>query len=199
MDVAVSQVVGQSRTEVAARAGVEPDAAPIVENAAPARRPLFVPDAGWLFLIAGVGILAATLIIPAQHDLDLARWQRDRAVAIEKHRMDRLERYGTYLAAVERADECVVMSLAASQLNKSPVDRIPLDARPDPGLTSASVYPALEPPPIELPPKPGVSERSSLLARWTIADHTRLWLLAGGMLCVLIGVLPPSTRPAPAK
>lgn len=159
-----------------------------------APRPLFRLDAGWPFLLTGIGILAATVIIPAQHDLDVVRWQRDRALAIEHHRMDRLERYGTYLAALEKNDETVMLSLAASQLNKSPADRIPLEGRPDPARSSASVFPELEPGPVKLPEKPAVTERSSLLSRWAIDDSLRLWMLAGGMLCVLIGVLPPSVK-----
>ncbi|MBY0311483.1 MAG: hypothetical protein K2W85_05395 [Phycisphaerales bacterium] len=159
----------------------------------PLSRPLIKLDAGWLFLIAGLGVLAATVLIPARHDLDLARWQRDRAGAIEKHRLDRIERYGSYLRAVEKDEECVVLTLAAVQLNRSPVDRVPLDVRAEPGNTSASVFADLEPPPPVLPEKPVVSERSSILARWTINDRTRLWLLAGGVLCVLIGLLPAAT------
>lgn len=159
-----------------------------------APRPLIPIDAGWFFLIAGIGLLAATIVIPAQHDLGLIRWQRDRALAIEHHRMDRLERYGTYLAALEKGDETVLLSLAASQLNKSPADRIPLATRPDTALTSASVFPELEPGPVKLPDKPAVTDRSSLLARWTINDRSRIWLLAAGMLCIMVGVLPPSMR-----
>ena len=164
------------------------------EQPRPAPRPLIRIDAGWPFLLTGIGILAATVLIPAQHDLEIVRWQRDRAVAIEQHRMDRLERYGTYLAALERNDETVMLSLAASQLNKSPAVRIPLDTRTDPSRTSASVFPELEPGPVKLPEKPAITERSSLLSRWAIDDTLRLWMLAAGMLCVLVGVLPPSVR-----
>ena len=157
-------------------------------------RPLFRVDAGWLFLIAGLAVLGATVLIPAQHDLDVARWQRDRAAAIEKHRQTRLEHYGQYLRAVQGGDESVVLSLAAVELNKSPVDRVPLKPRQDPSSVSASVFPQLEPVALELAPMPVVSARSSILARWTIDEHTRLWLLAAGVLSVLIGLLPPATR-----
>ncbi len=157
--------------------------------------PLFRIDAGWLFIIAGLSILAATVLIPAQNDLDLATWQRDRAAAIEKHRLKRLEQYGQYLRAVKGGDESVVLSLASIGLNKSPADRVPLNPRTDPSNLSASVFPHLEPAPVELPPKPIVSQRSSILARWTIDEHTRLWLLAAGVLAMLVGLLPSSSRP----
>jgi len=160
--------------------------------------PLFRIDPGWLFLLSGIVIIAATVLIPAQHDLDVARWQRDRAAVIEKHRLERLEHYGKYLKALDCGDESVVMSLAAVELNASPVDRVPLNPRQDPASMTASVFPQLEPEPAVLPPKPVVTGRSSILARWTIDDHTRLWLLAGGVLCILIGLLPASRNAAPA-
>ncbi len=158
-------------------------------------KPLFRFDPGWLFLISGVAILAATVLIPARQELAVAAWSRDRALAIEKHRTDRLNRYTTYLKAVERGDESVLLSLAASQLNMSPIDRVPLSAMADPGVTNASVFPDLEPDPVRIAEKPVINEQSSTLTRWTTSDQWRLWLMAGGILCVMIGLLPPSRPP----
>ncbi len=145
-------------------------------------------DPGWLFLLAGLAILAATVIVPAQMDLRKARWLRDRALAVEAHRQQRLERYREYLSAIENKEPSLVLSLAASQLNMIPADReaIPGSAHP---LRDASVFPALEPPALELPEYHAVD---SLLVRWTTDDHKRLWLIGAGALCVLVGLLPPS-------
>jgi hypothetical protein len=184
---------------------LEPAAAPAAADAptpstppAPPSRaypiPLFRFDPGWIFLICGVLLIAATVIIPARHELALAQWSRDRALAIEKHRTDRLTRYGAYLKAVETGEESVLLSLAASQLNMSPIDRVPLAAPTDPGITNASVFPDLEPEPVQIPSRPVINERSSMLARWTTSEQWRLWLLAGGTLSIMIGLLPPSTR-----
>jgi hypothetical protein len=151
--------------------------------------PLVRLDPGWLFLLAGLAVLAATVLIPAYDDLAQARWQRDRALAIEQHRVQRLERYGAYLDALDRRDESVVLSLAAEQLNKVPVGRQPLLPPADPGTRSASVFPMLEPEPLRLPT---VQAQDSTLARLATGDRTRLWLIAGGALCVLLGVLPPA-------
>jgi hypothetical protein len=168
-----------------------------------AGQPLFRFDPGWLFLIAGMVIIGLTVLIPAQHDLDIALWQRERAATIERHRQERIDHYAAYLKALDRGDDTVVMSLAAVQLNKSPVNVVPLPGHvtADPTGVSASIFPHLEPAPPVLPGKPVVTARSSILARWTINDRTRLWMLAGGVLCVLIGLLPahkPSTAPASA-
>jgi hypothetical protein len=171
--------------------------APLFDRSHVPRVPLFRFDPGWLFLGAGIVTLAATVLIPAQHDLDIANWQRDRANIIEKHRLERIDHYAQYLRAIDQRDESVLLSLASVQLNASPTDRVPLNPPSDPASLSASVFPHLEPAPAVLPDKPVVTERSSLLARLlTINDHTRLWLLASGVLSILIGLLPPSVRPA---
>lgn len=158
-------------------------------------------DPGWLFLAVGIATMAATVLIPAQRDLDMAYWQRDRALAIERHRMDRVARYGQYLAAVDRGDDSVVLSLVGTQLNKSPAAYVPLYDPSDPARTSASVFPNLEPPPMVEPPEPGKNKTPSRLERWTNDSHWRLWLLAGGVLCTLIGLLPAarSNRGTPAE
>lgn len=148
-------------------------------------------DAGWLFLFAGLGVLGATVLIPAADDLSSAEHLRDRAGLIEKHRQDRLDRYGSYLGALNREDPSLVLALAQSQLNQIPADRQPILATPVSGRASASVFPALEPPPMKFPERRPVD---SLLQRWTTGDDTRLWLIAGGAACVLIGLLPRARR-----
>jgi len=148
-------------------------------------------DPGWLFLLAGVAVLGATLLIPAGQDLDDARWLRDRALAIEAHRQQRLDRYQEYIEAIDRREPALITSLATSQLNKIPVDRGVI-----PGLTNArnvnaSVFPALEPDPLNLPERHLVESRLSKLAS---GERTRLWLIAGGAGCMLIGLMPASRR-----
>lgn len=180
------------------------DAAPVAPLFTPthihrASQPLFRLDPGWLFLIAGLVTLSLTVLIPAQHDLDIALWQRERAAAIERHRQERIDHYAAYLKALDQSDDAVTLSLAATQLNMSPVNLVPLPGQvtQDPTGVSASIFPHLEPAPPALPPKPVVSARSSTLARWTINDRSRLWMLAAGVLCVLIGLLPGARAAAP--
>ncbi len=181
------------------------EAAPTARSFAPASqveakpRPLFRFDPGWLFLLSGLAIIAAVSLIPAQHDLQQALWQRDRALAIEGHRLQRLERYAAYLAALRDNDPSVLISLAATQLNVSPVDRIPLEPMGEIAKTSASVFPSLEPDPLQLPTKPPAEDdaqrhKLSILERLSINDSSRLWLIAAGMLCTLLGLLPATTR-----
>lgn len=157
-------------------------------------QPLIRLDPGWLFLIAGMAVVACTVLLPAQRSLDNARWERDRAAAIERHRVERLERYAAYLDALNRSDESVLLSLAATQLNKLPEDRIPLDMPPEVSMTSASVFPTLEPDPLLLPPRPERARKPSLLESLTIGNTSRLWLLAAGLVCIVWGLLPATTH-----
>lgn len=157
-------------------------------------RPLVRIDPGWLFLLAGLAVVACTILIPAAADLEAAKWERNKALAIERHRAARLERYGQYLAAVHRGDDDVMLSLMATQLNVSPSYRVPLMAMEDPRRVSASPFPALEPDALVLPPKPDMLNDPSLLTRLTTGERSRLWLIAGGVLSILLGVLPAVGR-----
>jgi hypothetical protein len=156
-------------------------------------QPLIPLDAGWLFLLSGLVILAAAILIPAFDDLDQASWSRDRAVAIEDNRRDRLMRYGAYLDALDHGNESVILSLSASQLNMIPEGRQPISPTMDPAHQSAAVFPLLEPEPPALPEMPRLNDRS-LLGRLATGERSRLWMIGGGAFCVLLGVLPAATR-----
>src|SRR5690606_28720128 len=140
----------------------------------PIGAPLFRLDAGWLFLVAGAALLVATVLIPAADDLAEARWHRDRAIAVEKYRAKRLENYSEFLDAIARQDRSLIVSLAATQLNKAPADRLPMLDTTDVGTRSASVFPSLEPV-FEAAPAPQRPE--SVLQRWATDNRRRLWLI----------------------
>ena len=145
---------------------------------------------GWLFLLAGLGLVAAAILVPAEDRLLEATWRRDRAHAMVEHREQRLERYRTYLAAIERGDEAVVRSLARSQLNLVSLDRE--QAEPLPEQHDISIFERIEP----APPTPPKRRRAdSKLLRWSTDETGRLWLIACGSVAILMGLLPP-TRPA---
>lgn len=150
-------------------------------------------DPGWLFMIAGMGVLAAVVLIPAAQNLQKARWQRDRALAVEKHRQERITRYEEYLAALDEQDPSLVLSLAESQLNQIPEDRAVVRGSQGGLLGSRSqdlsVFPGLEPPPLKLPEYHPVD---SELSRLVTAPGTRRWMILGGAVCVLVGLLPAS-------
>lgn len=146
-------------------------------------------DPGWLFLAAGVIIMGATIVIPAQDNLAEARWQRERALTQERRRQERIENYERYLKALDAGDEQLALSLAATELNLIPEDREPLPGMPRGQADSATIFSALEPPPIHWNERP---VPDSILYRWTTDDRRRLWLIAGGALACLLGLLPPA-------
>lgn len=149
-------------------------------------------DPGWLFLIAGLGILGATLLVPAADDLDEAQWKRDVALVYEQHRQARIERYEGYLDAIKKEEPQLVTALAASQLGQMPDDRGLITARNDSRVRNVSVFPALEPPAMSLPaPRQPVD---SILTRLAMGTTSRLWLIAVGAVCVLLGMMPATNR-----
>lgn len=156
------------------------------------RTPLIPLDAGWLFLLPGLAMLAATVLIPAYDDLMEARWVKSRTAAIEQSRLERLNHYGMYLDALQREDPSVVMSLAASQLNMIPESFEPLAPPSDPASISASVYGLLEPEPAAVTAHQPERDKSRL-ERWATDERNRVWLIVAGGFCVLVGLLPPVT------
>jgi hypothetical protein len=164
---------------------------PLTQPALPARRQGSGPllDPGWLFLLAGVVILAATVLIPAKDDLDEARFYLDRALLVERHRLLRLEKYVSYLDALSRNDEGTVMALAAMQLNQTPDGNVLLVPTGDGSIPSQSVFAQLEPSVLNLPTR---QVERSILERWCMGGTPRLILTAIGAMFVLIGLLPPT-------
>lgn len=157
------------------------------------QRPLLAPlDPGYLFLIAGLALLAASVLIPAQGDLADARWRRDAALAYEATHRQRLERYEHYLDAIEHRSPAVLESLAATQLNILPDRAEPIAATRLASDRTASIFRELEPPPTVLPPQP---EHRSILAGLVSDRDARLWVIAFAAICVLYSVLPRAPRP----
>lgn len=174
-----------------------PEALPDDEPTAPPEPsggPLFNLDPGWLFLGAGLALIAATVLIPAVSDLRDAQHNRSRALAVETFRKERLDNYASYLDALRSHDPTLIRSLAATQLNLAPSDRQAMLNRAEAGLPSANVFASLEPKLKSTPPR---REPSTLLQRWTTDEKRRVWLIAIGALSILVGLLPASKQRRP--
>lgn len=167
-------------------------AQPETQPAAPPRA-LIRLDAGWLFLIPGAVLLGAAMLLPAGDALADARLQRDRMLAIEQHRLERLGRYEEYLRLLESADPVLYQSLAAQQLGLVPNDRRALATADAGRVTNASVFPALEPPPLVLPDRRRID---STLQELASDSRGRLILIASAAICLFLGLLPPAKRRA---
>ncbi len=153
---------------------------------------LFRFDAGWLFLCAGVAILCASVLIPAQRDLRAAQTERDKARTIEGWQAERLEKYSAFRDAIQDPDDRMARWLVVTQLNRVPVTSVPIATFDDPARTEAGAVAIanLEPPlTFDAPPAHRISALEGL-----VTGRTRPWLVAGGAVCVLMGLLPPARR-----
>jgi hypothetical protein len=152
------------------------------------------PEPAWLFLAAGLMAIGSAVLIPAAESLDEARHHRDVALTWEQERLDRLIVHEAYLASVRAREPATIAQLRAIQLNAYPVGMIPIEGETiDGGRASASVFAMLEPKPRTPPAPPAWTVSRSHLARWATAERSRLWLLAGGALGVMLGLLPACT------
>lgn len=173
-------------------APVTSNPAPVPHPTTPTRRPV-VFDPGWLFILAGLGLLGAAIVIPAVDKLNNARWMRDQARVIEQHRLERISRHEEFLGALKDKDATLGLALAASQLNQIPADRTPLTGdRLEQAAGGASVFPALEPDPMVLPTE---SKVDSTLHRLVTGERTRSWVIVIGAVLLLIGLLPAGRSP----
>jgi len=143
-------------------------------------------DPGWLYLVAGLALIASTVLVGAVDNLQQVEWQRDRALALEAHRLERLRRYEVYLGALEREDPDLVLALAASELNELPASRAALEP---PASGHSTIFAGLEPEPIELPAR---VINGSMLSRLATSESARPWLLAIGAICLFVALLPPA-------
>lgn len=165
-----------------------------------ASNPSILPDPGWLFLLAGLGLLGAAVLIPAAEALDEARYVRDRALVSEQFRIDRLDRYKAFIGALDERQPALIAHLKAIHLNQYPEGMRPLgELAEDPGLASASIFEKLEPPLPTMPDEPPHHIERSMLAKLATGQPSRLWMLAVGAVCILVGVLPPATRRCGAR
>ncbi|MEM1330723.1 MAG: hypothetical protein AAGG07_09200 [Planctomycetota bacterium] len=155
----------------------------------PAPNPLRlpIPDAGWLFLSAGLALLAATVLIPASADLARTRHARDTSIALERLHDERYRRHAEYLDAVLAQDPLVMDQLAARQFNLVPEGARPLTGAVVPTSQPATVFSQFEPDPVAAPE---LRLTDSTLAQLASGDRSRLWLIAAGGVMVLIGLMP---------
>jgi hypothetical protein len=158
-------------------------------HTAPAAYPSLLPGSGtlggWLIFLAGLAMLIAVVLIPASVDLADARQSRDQAHARERHGQARLVRYETYLTALQQHDETLLRSLAMSELNMAPADRLTL--LPPRGPGDLDLFGPLEPTPVSMTTR---QRPRSVLETLATDRRQRLWLIAGAMLCLFIGLLP---------
>lgn len=140
-----------------------------------------------MIFASGLALLVAVVLIPAGNDLADARDARDEALALERYQLERVARHESYLHALDRGDERLLRSLAMSQLRLTPDDRHVL--LPVGGTGDIDLFGPIEPDPILDEPR---AHPVSTLEELATHRRKRLWLIAGAVLCLFVGLLPPS-------
>ncbi len=149
------------------------------------------PDPGWLFLIAGLTMSAALILIPANRDLEDLERQLEQLRAEDAALSARLRAHSDFLDALDRDDPALIRRLAAGQLNLVPVDQQPVLLTRSPSV-SVSNWIDRTVRQTSLAPEAGHQSKLSELA----SGPFTLWLLGSSILSVFIGLMisPGRTR-----
>ncbi len=155
-------------------------------------RPLFRIDPGWPFVLAGLALLIAGVLIPAQRELHELRGQQKLVEANEVRLYARLEAYDRFLHDLRAGDPELVRRLAIAQLNIVPKGEQSLLLTPGLNQTVAQWIDESVPP-VTLQPEP---YPDTLLGRLALGPK-RLWLLAAAAFLLFVGLLigPDPVRP----
>lgn len=160
---------------------------------------------GWMFLLVGLALAGAMVLLPAYIELREASWQRDLMRLQAQRLSEQEERYEEFAAALERDDPTLLRRLAYAQLRLKPVDRQPLGSsqagRPE--VVGVAGYPAgltsREDERVEAwlrrpLPEVGVDVQPLAAINTRLVRLTRGWyrgvVLAAAVLCVVAGLWP---------
>lgn len=146
--------------------------------------PLFRLDPGWLFTLAGLAVMVASALLPAERDLHELRQQLAALEFRESYNTQRLQAYDRFMKDLKDRDPALLRRLAASQLNLMPEDVEPLLMATSIESTVSDWIEATVPQ-AEYEPVP---PPDTLLTR--LADGPRrLWLMGGGAVVVFLGLV----------
>jgi Na+-transporting methylmalonyl-CoA/oxaloacetate decarboxylase gamma subunit len=147
-------------------------------------RPLFRPDPGWLWLIAGLVIVFVATVVPAQLSLERDRAALRQLQAAETRTFELLAAHDRFLADLREGHPPLLRRLAASNLNRMPADHEAvllaesIDDHPIRWLEAS----------VPAPVGDSVVQAPSLLET-LVSGRSRLWIVGFGLLCLFVGLL----------
>ena len=145
--------------------------------------------ARWGFFLCGIILIVAAAILPLNADLEWTHHQRNLALVAEQENIARNVSYQGMIAAIENKNPDTLNLLAQSNMGMIPADH---DALLMPGQRAdPMIFELLEPAPL---PRPVFAPNYSRLENLVMIPKSRLWVIAAGILLVLIGI-PPAARP----
>lgn len=141
-------------------------------------------DPGWLFVLAGLALCSAGILIPAQSDLRAINDHLQDMREAEVVAASRVRAHQDFLVDLERQDPALIRRLAAAQLNLVPQGETPLLVTPSVHATVTDWIDATVRVDRDEPP----TQRESILSRLSRGPE-RVWLLAAGALSLFVGLL----------
>jgi len=147
-------------------------------------RPLFRPDPGWLWLIAGLVVVFVATVVPAQLSLERDRAALRQLQAAETRTFELLAAHDRFLADLREGHPPLLRRLAASNLNRMPADHEAvllaesIDDHPIRWLEAS----------VPAPVSDSVVQAPSLLET-LVSGRSRLWVVGFGLLCLFVGLL----------
>lgn len=157
-------------------------------------QPLFRIDPGWPFVIAGLLLLVAGVLIPAERDLRELRNALEVHRALEDQSIRQLAAYDRFLNDLKHGEPQLVERLAASQLNLMPKDERSMLAVPTLNATVTQWIDESEPANLPTP----AAYPDTLLSRLATGPR-RLWVLASGVFLVFVGLMLSPSAPAASR
>jgi len=147
-------------------------------------RPILSPDPGWFFILAGLGLIVAALLVPVHQQTHELRSKVARMENDEQVMRDRLRAYADFLAAIDDGDPTLLRRLVTAQLNQ-------IRAEDEPILLASSIdlpvtdwiEAAVEPRPVVVSDYPRTSLTELVTGTW------RQWIIGGSVLCLFVGLL----------
>lgn len=147
-------------------------------------RPLFDPDPGWLFLLAGLAMICAAVILPVHRQLHELRQQVMELEAEEQTSLARLKAHAAFRDLLAQDDPTLMARLAASQLNMiRRGERAVLIATTSDAPLTDWVDATVRPVTFDAEPYP-----ESRLVRLVTGDK-RQWVLAASAFCIFAGLV----------
>ena len=156
--------------------------------------PLFRIDPGWPFVIAGLLLLVAGVLIPAQRDLHELSNSLAIHKAVEDRTVRQLAAYDRFLTDLDAAEPQLVNRLAASQLNLMPKDERSMLLVPTLNSTVTDWIEDSEP--MVMPTTSAYPD--TLLSRLATGPR-RLWVLAAGAFLVFVGLMLSPSAPSAGR
>ncbi|MEM7230126.1 MAG: hypothetical protein AAF432_15065 [Planctomycetota bacterium] len=158
-------------------------------------RPLFAIDPGWFYVLSGLAICAACVLIPARMPLNELDHQRMGLAAERDYLVDRLDAHAHFLDHLDLEDPVLWRRLAASQLNVVPASDTPvLVNTSSPATITDWIDESVRP--IALPSY--APPRKTTLTNAAAGPH-RLLFLASGVLCIMVGLILGPDRPSASR